>query len=146
MMFSSGEPTFSCLFKRGQINFYSFSPHSYLVHPCSCHQHNPQVTLPSVLQSHFSFSYITEANSAVKTKEKETKQRKETPGVALAPPTRIGPSTGTTLCTSLTFSTTSEGLPVKGRCIDYLLPDPKSKLITLLALVVFSFPLLSPLK
>jgi len=25
----------------------------------------------------------------------------------------------------LTFSTTSEGTPAKGRCIDYLLPDPK---------------------
>jgi len=26
---------------------------------------------------------------------------------------------------SLTFSTTSEDTPAKGRCIDYLLPDPK---------------------
>ena len=32
----------------------------------------------------------------------------------------------TTLSTSLTFSTTSEGTPAKGRGIDYLLPDPKS--------------------
>jgi len=58
-------------------------------------------------------------------KQKKTKKkRKETP-VALAPQTRIRPSTGTTLSTTLTFSTTSEGTPAKGRCIDYLLPDPK---------------------
>jgi hypothetical protein len=67
--------------------------------------------------------FHTEANSAVKTKKRK-KKRKETP-VALAPPTRIRPSTGTTLSTSLTFSTTLEGTPAKGRCIDYLLPDPK---------------------
>jgi len=122
-MFSRGEPTFSFLFKRGQINSSSFSPQSNLLYTCSRHQHNSLVTLPSALQFRFSFSYITEANSAVKRKNKR-KKRKETP-VALAPPTRIRPSTVTTLSTSLTFSPTSEGTPAKGHCIDYLLPYPK---------------------
>jgi len=76
---------------------------------------------------------------------KTKKKRKETP-VALAPPTPIRPSTGTTLSTSLTFSNTSEGTPAKGLCIDYLLPDPKWSVSHHLHTGLFSFALLSPPK
>jgi len=120
-MFSRGEPTFSFLFKRGQINSSAFSPHSYLLHPRSRHQHNPQVPLPSALQS--ASLFIQKQTQQLK-QIKRKKKRKETP-VGLALPTRIPPATGTTLSTSLTFSTPSEGTPAKGRCIDYLLADPK---------------------
>ena len=75
-MFSRGEPTFSLLFKRGQITSSSFSPQSYLLHPRSRHEHNPQVDLPSALQSRFAFSYISKANSGVKTKIKTQKEKK----------------------------------------------------------------------
>jgi len=122
-MFSRGEPTFSFLFNRGQINSASFSPHCYLLHLSPRLQHNPQLALPFTLPARFSFSYITEANSAVKKKKKKKKKRKETTA-ALTAPTQMRPSTGTTLTTSLTFSTTSGGKPAKGRYIDYLLPDP----------------------
>jgi len=82
-MFSRAEPTSSFLYLRGQINSSSFSPYSYLLHLRSCLQHNPQVVLPSLLQSSFSFSYISEANSVVKTKNKQKMKTGET-AVALA--------------------------------------------------------------
>ena len=72
-MFSRGEPTFSFLFKRGQINSSSFSPHSYLLDPRSRHQHHPQVALPFALQSGFSFSYRSKLGSKNKKKEKRKK-------------------------------------------------------------------------
>ena len=75
-MFLRGEPTFSFLFKIGQINSSSFSPHSYLLHPRFHHQHNPRVALPTAVQSRFSFSYITEGNSPVIKNKRGKKQKK----------------------------------------------------------------------
>jgi len=80
MIFSRGKPTFPFLFKRGQINSSSFSRHCYLPHPPSCHQQNAQVALPSALQSRFSFSYITEANSTVITKRIKIKKERNSRG------------------------------------------------------------------
>ena len=76
-MFSRGEPTFSFLFKRGQINSTSFSPHCYLLHLSPRLPHNSQLALPFTLPARFSFSYITEANSAVKTKKKKKRSKEK---------------------------------------------------------------------
>ena len=100
----------------------------------------PQVALPSALQSRFSFSYITEANSAVKTKKEKEKKGNTLGSCPTNPHTPLS-YTGTTLSTSPTFGATSERAQAKVTAkINYCaIPNSKLAPSSHLSFLVFSY-------